>query len=86
MKTKQLSTPGIKRRLSEGKSIGKTHVQKSRRWLERFVFNDPFSSLRIDRIKRSDILDLREPLKEKTGINTVNKVVSTVKTIFSETY
>lgn len=37
-------------------------------------------------MKRADILDLRKRLKQKTGINTVNYVVSAVKTILSEAY
>lgn len=78
--------PRVERKLDERKTIGKTHVKKSRRWLEKYVFDDPFALLMMDQIKRADILDLRKRLKQKTGINTVNKVVSTVKTVLSEAY
>jgi integrase len=79
--------PRVRRRLDEGKSIGKTHVQKSRRWLEVYVFADPiFPHLQLSRIRRADILELRNRLKKKAGLNTVNKVISTVKTILAEAY
>jgi integrase len=77
----------VKRRLDEGKSIGQTHVKKSRAWLENYVFKDPiFPHLQICVIRRADILDLRNRVRKKVGINTVNKVISTVKTILSEAY
>jgi integrase len=80
--------PRIARLLDEGKSIGKTHVTRSRRWLEKYVFTDAiFLSLLLRNIKRADILDLRNRLRAmKNGgqINTVNKVIATVKTILSE--
>ncbi|MCP6720457.1 MAG: hypothetical protein KJI72_04040 [Patescibacteria group bacterium] len=66
--------------------MGRSHVEKSRRWLEKYVFPDPFAKLSFRSIKRRDILDLRERLLEKVGPNTVNKVIDTVKTIFSEAY
>lgn len=78
--------PRVQRRLDEGKSIGYTHVKKSRRWLEMYVFDDPFASLQMSAIKRADILDLRNRLKRRVGTNTVNKVISTVKTVLSEAH
>lgn len=78
--------PRVKRRLNEGKSIGQTHVTKSRGWLEQYVFPDRFSTLKMSAIRRADILDLQERLREKTGTNTLNKVISTVKTVLSEAY
>ena len=79
--------PRVKRRLDEGKSIGQTHVKKSRAWLENYGFKDPiFPHLQISAIRRADILDLRNRLRKKAGINTVNKVVSTVKTVLSEAH
>ncbi len=79
--------PRVQRRLDEGKSIGKTHVRNSRTWLERYVFADPiFPHLRISAIRRADILELRNRVKQKAGISTVNKVIATVKTILSEAH
>jgi integrase len=79
--------PRVRRRLDEGKSIGKTHVKKSRAWVENYVFKDPvFPHLQVFAIRRADILGLRDRLKKKAGINTVNKVISTVKTILSEAH
>ena len=81
------SCPRIARLRDEGKSIGKTHVAKSRRWLEKYVFEDQtFSTLPLKEIRRADILDLRNRLREakEDQINTVNKVIATVKTVLSE--
>jgi hypothetical protein len=49
-------------------------------------FPDKFSELKLNEIKIGDILDLRKRLKQKLGdkLNTVNKVISTVKTVLSE--
>lgn len=80
------SCPRVKRRQNEGKSIGRTHVEKSRSWLERYVLNDSFADMKLSEIRRGDILELRERVKSAAGINTVNKVISTVKTIFSEAF
>ena len=79
--------PRVARLRDEGKSIGKTHVAKSSRWLEKYVFDDKeLSDLPIKEIKRADILDLRNRLRAaKEGrTNTVNKVIATAKTILSE--
>lgn len=80
--------PRINRLLDEGKSIGKTHVARSRRWLENEVFTDPiFPTLPVKNIKRADILDFRNRLRRKKDggqTNTVNKVIATVKSILSE--
>ena len=78
--------PRVARLLDDGKSIGRTHVEKSRRWLESYVFTDTtFSSLKITEIKRRDILDLRTRLKKTApGDNTRNKVIASVKTVLSE--
>ncbi|HVO38241.1 MAG TPA: hypothetical protein VMV03_04350, partial [Spirochaetia bacterium] len=80
--------PRIARLVDEGKSIGKTHVARSRRWLEKYVFTDAiFPSLLMRNIKRADILDLRNRLramKNGSQTNTINKVIATVKTILSE--
>lgn len=77
--------PRVARLLDEGKSIGRTHVAKSRRWLELYVFPDlTFSALKIEQVRRADLLNLRNRLRGKVGLNTLNKTISTVKTILSE--
>ncbi len=78
--------PRVARLLDEGKSIGKSHVSKSRRWLEKYVFPDTiFSEIPINEIKRGDILDFRKRLQKiSPGENTINKVVATIKTVLSE--
>ena len=77
--------PRVARLVDEGKSIGRMHVRKSRRWLDLHIFKDRrFSSLPMKDITRGDILDLRKRLRPKLGLNTLNKVIATVKTILSE--
>ncbi|MBN2534109.1 MAG: hypothetical protein JXB88_14560 [Spirochaetales bacterium] len=81
--------PHVKRLLSEkGKTIGKSHVNKSRRWLERHIFpDDQFCNLKMSEIKRHHIIDFRDRLIQRIGTcNTVNKVRDTSRTIFSEAY
>jgi integrase len=77
--------PRVARLLDEGKSIGRMHVRKSRRWLDLYAFKDSrFANLPMRDITRGDILDLRKRLRPKLGLNTLNKVVATVKTVLSE--
>jgi integrase len=77
--------PRVARLMDEGKSIGRTHVAKSRRWLELYVFPDPtFSELQMEDVRRADLLNFRNRLRGKVGINTLNKTITTVKTILSE--
>lgn len=78
--------PRVARRLDEGGQIGRTHVRKSRSWLDKWVLSDPiFPGLLMRDISRGDLLDLRKRLRERiTGTNTLNKCVTTVKTILSE--
>ena len=77
--------PKVARLRQEGKSIGESHVKRSRSWLENNVLNDPFADLILNEIRRSDVLDLRSRLlKVGTGENTTNKVIETVKSILAE--
>ena len=78
--------PHVRRLLEEGKSIGKTHVSKSRRWLELYVFPDAIMEKGIASITRDDLLKYRTSLIEKLGgkRNTANKVMSSLKTVFHE--
>ncbi len=79
------SCPRVRRRLDEGKQIGKTHARMSRALLDHWVIPDAFSSLPVDRITRGNILDLRARLREKVpGPNTLNKTIIAVKTVLSE--
>ncbi|MDA3811887.1 MAG: hypothetical protein PF518_16325, partial [Spirochaetaceae bacterium] len=79
--------PRVKRMQQEGKTIGQTHIVKSRSWLVRHVFTDHFSSLPLNEIKRADVLDLRSRLlKDGNGKNTVNKCISVVQGILSEAF
>jgi len=77
--------PRVARLLDEGKNIGRTHVSKSRRLLDLHVFKDSrFANLPMRDISRGDLLDLRKRLRPTLGLNTLNKVIITVKTVLSE--
>jgi integrase len=77
--------PRVSRRLKEGKQIGRTHVRKSRALLDAWIMKDAlFSALPISKIIRGDILDLRDRLMGKMGVNTLNKTIAAVKTVLSE--
>jgi integrase len=81
--------PRVARRLNEGKPMGELHVAQCRRNLDKYVMTDPiFPLLTMRKIKRRDLLDLRERLKPILGdkVNTLNKTMNAVKTVFSEAY
>jgi integrase len=91
------SCPHVARLLDGGKSIGQTHVEASRRWLEMWVLPDiTFSQRPMREITRGDVLDLRRRLRARVasesrriqsdGLPTVNKVMAAVKTVFFEAY
>lgn len=94
--------PHVARLRDEGRSIGETHVKKSRQWLESYVLGDPFCETPIGEITRGDLVDLRARVRRKveaslrerglfdenyrTGANTTDKVMDSVKTILSEAH
>ena len=81
--------PRAQRLRGERNISGAVHNEKSRRWLDQYAMKDPFADIPVVLIKRRDILDLRERLLKKTGgekINTINKVIDSVKTVLSEAY
>jgi integrase len=71
---------------AEGKSLGLTHLAHCSYLLDRFILKDlAFSMTPIASMKRADLLDLRKRLTAAgNGLNTVNKVVATAKTVLSE--
>jgi integrase len=82
------SCPRVTRLLAENKQIGKTHVEDMRRLMNKYVFLDTaFCSLRMADIRRGHVLDFRSRLLEQIGAcNTLNRVMSAIKTILSEAY
>jgi len=76
--------PHVQRLIEDGRSIGIKHVKESRDRLDKYVFNDPFAEIQFNQITRGDLLDLRSKLLSKLGTNTVNKIMKSIKTIFSE--
>ncbi|OHD20136.1 MAG: hypothetical protein A2Y38_14890 [Spirochaetes bacterium GWB1_59_5] len=78
--------PHFIRYRQEGKSIGLNHLSQCRTLLVKHVFKDPvFPKLAMAKIKRGDLLDLRRRLQAGgMGVNSLNKCISTVKTILSE--
>lgn len=82
------SCPHIARLRKEQKSIGANHIKKSRKWLEDHIFTDPIADKLIAEIRRGDLFDFRGRLLNKLEgkRNTVDKIMSTVKTIFLEAW
>ncbi len=77
--------PHIRKLRDEKKSIGKRHVSMQRQKLEKYVFTDSISNKKLSEISRGDILDFRSRLiNKKAGMNTINKTVGLLKTIFNE--
>jgi len=77
--------PRVQRLKQEGKTIGETHVKKSRSWSDRHILTDHFADIPLNEIRRADVLDLRSRLlKAGNGENTVNKAMDTVKSILGE--
>lgn len=78
--------PHFIRYRQEGKSIGLNHLHQCRTLLDKHVLKDPvFPKLAMAKIKRGDLLDLRHRLQAAgMGVNSLNKCISTVKTILSE--
>ncbi len=78
--------PHFIRYRQEGKSIGLNHLHQCRTLLDKHVFKDPvFPKLAMAKIRRGDLLDLRHRLQAAgMGVNSLNKCISTVKTILSE--
>jgi len=83
---KSETCPHFIRYRQEGKSIGLNHLSQCRSLLDKHVLKDPaFSRLAMNKLKRGDLLDLRRRLQAGgLGINSLNKCISTVKTILSE--
>tara|TARA_B100001123_G_scaffold238129_1_gene266701 strand:- start:608 stop:1558 length:951 start_codon:yes stop_codon:yes gene_type:complete len=78
--------PRIRRRLTEGKRIGKTHARTSRLELRNHVLPDPFAELLMGDIRRGDVVDLRDRLSEQHHPATVHKTLAAVKAVLSEAF
>ena len=78
--------PRIRRRLTEGKRIGKTHARTSRLELRNHVFPDAFAELLMGDIRRGDVVDLRDRLSEHHHPATVHKTLAAVKAVLSEAF
>lgn len=76
--------PHIQRLLDDGRSIGTRHIRESRNRLTNEILTDKLSSIPITQITRGDLLDFRSRLREKYSANSVNKVMKTLKTVFTE--
>jgi integrase len=89
--------PHVQRLRDGRKNIGLTHIHKCRGWLNAWVVTDAvFCSKPMNRITRGDLLDLRKRIRARVkaeskriygeGLNTVNKAMSAVGTIFYEAH
>ncbi|HEB30404.1 MAG TPA: site-specific integrase [Spirochaetes bacterium] len=80
------SCPHIRRLLDERKSITHRHARNQRYWIAKYIFPDKLSENKLAEITRADLIDFRSRLLKNIPekINSVNKVISVVKTIFKE--
>lgn len=80
--------PHARRILDEGKSIGRTHLHQCRSLLERHILTDRFfSALRMTQLRRRDILELRDRLRDQgVKVNTANKSIAAVKIVLAEAF
>lgn len=77
--------PHVTRLLAEGKSFSKRYCDRQRGYLEKYVFPSYLGSMKLDEIKRGNLLDFRAMLQNKgvTG-NSINSIMKAVKVVFSE--
>jgi len=81
--------PHVARLQQENKSIGASHIKKSRKMLENHIFKDPIADKPIAEIKRGDLFDFRTRLIEEKlpgKRNTIDKIMTTLKTVFTEAW
>ncbi len=78
--------PHIRRLLDERKTIHRRYARACRGWLKKYVFEDPIAAKPLAELTRADIIDFRSRLLQKLPdkINTVNKVMGTLKTVLKE--
>lgn len=77
--------PRVRRLRQEGKSIGTSHIRKSRAYLVNHILTDPIANIPITKIRRRDLYDFRNRLEDSVGrTNTLNKIVAVLTTILSE--
>lgn len=75
----------VRRKRDEGKRISRGWCEQQVRWRKAHLDTDPLADMPISEVIRKDILDFRARLRAKAlGMNTVNKVVRLVKTLFAE--
>jgi len=80
------SCPHIRRLLEERKSITRRYTRNQRIWLEKYILSDEIAVKPLSEITRADLIDFRARILKKIPdrINTVNKVMTVLKTIFKE--
>ncbi|MBN1698169.1 MAG: site-specific integrase [Spirochaetales bacterium] len=78
--------PHRRRLRDEGKSVTARHNKNQRIWLENYIKKDPISNIFLNDLTRADVIDFRSRLKNKLGekMNTLNKVMETLKVITNE--
>ena len=80
------TNPRRQRLVAEGKLYSKRHVEGLILSITKYVYTDKFSQKKIGEINWGDIIDLLTRLLKNNPqkINTVNKVIKSVASIFSE--
>jgi integrase len=75
--------PYCTRRAEEGHETGYSYRVTMRRELERFVFGKPIGKLRLDKIRRDDLLKLRTEVA-KSGRAVANMTMASLRIIIKE--
>jgi len=79
--------PRARRLELEGKKPTDRYLHIQRMNIETHILASNFSKKRMDSIKRADILNLRDELNSKElKPATINKIITAVKTVFSEAF
>ena len=77
--------PHIKRLVTVGASIGKTHAASTRSRIERYILTHPIADIQLAELTRGDLIDFQVDLvRQGTGRRTVNQVLGALKVMFRE--
>jgi integrase len=76
--------PRIRRMRAEDKTIGEEYAGNVRSALQLHVFNDKFSQIPLHKIKRKDVVELRDRIAANEKASTANLALKGVKAVLSE--
>ncbi|MAG13110.1 MAG: hypothetical protein CMN78_00760 [Spirochaetales bacterium] len=76
--------PHIRRVQEERGHFTQRHARIQRGRLINHIFSDPFAAIRLAKVKRADLFDLRSRLLKRCSPATTNKVIDVVKVVIRE--